>query len=448
MALLPRSALALALVLAGCGPGFLGDGDSTSGETGSEEIGTSTTGDGDGDTTGDGDGDGDTGGEDPTPNVDLLFVLDNSGSMGEEQAKLAASIDSLVDALEAGGADYRIGLTTTDNGNPWCPAGTTTPEAGNLVLSSCETRLGDFLFGDTVDVQDLACSDICTLDAAGLEIAPTPTHLDPNPSARPWIESIGGTTNLPANTDVAEALRCFLPQGVNGCGFESQLESMYLAMVRAQTQGEANYGFIRPDSVLAVVFVTDEADCSYNKDYATIFEQDGTKVFWSDPSASFPTSAVCWNAGVGCIGDPSGYDACESVNKDVNGSQNVADADAVLHPVSRYTGLLESIEADIQQLQPGREIVVAHIGGVGSDGVPVYADVTATDPAFQDSFGIGPGCSAPNPLDPDAPIMAVPPVRARDVAENFGEGTLYSICESSYAGALADVAGRIVAQLP
>ena len=73
--------------------------------------------------------------------VDILFVIDNSSSMGPAQAKLAADFDVFIDALESSPIeiDYRIGVTTTDNGNPWCPGGT--PEAGNLVLESCKNRL-------------------------------------------------------------------------------------------------------------------------------------------------------------------------------------------------------------------------------------------------------------------------------------------------------------------
>src|SRR5688500_9758413 len=49
--------------------------------------------------------------------IDILFVFDNSGSMGEEQGALAASIDAMVTALEqVEGISYRIGTTTTDNG--------------------------------------------------------------------------------------------------------------------------------------------------------------------------------------------------------------------------------------------------------------------------------------------------------------------------------------------
>ena len=77
--------------------------------------------------------------------VDILFVIDNSGSMGEEQGKLAGNFSSFISVLEdpAVKANYRIGITTTDNGNPWCGA-STTPEAGKLVFESCQDRIGEF----------------------------------------------------------------------------------------------------------------------------------------------------------------------------------------------------------------------------------------------------------------------------------------------------------------
>src|SRR5690606_29867594 len=328
---------------------------------------------------GDGDGnDEDWGDPHLTTNkdVDILFVIDNSGSMGEEQAIFAANVGSFINVLEQQGveANYRIGITTTDNGNTWCPQGMTTPEAGKLVLSSCKTRLGDFLFGDNVDVQDLACNDICNLEAADLEILPTTTDVDPNPKPRPWLENIEGKKNIPEGTNTAEAFKCFGPQGVNGCGFESQLESMYLALVRTQTANEDSYGFIRPNAILAIVFLTDEVDCSYNKDWSTIFEATGNKVFWSDPTLSYPTSAVCWNAGVECYGDPSSYETCDPVDKDVNGFVTNDPAAAVLHPMSRYFNLLQGFEDDKQSLNADQEIIVALIGGVNSTGEPYYAD--------------------------------------------------------------------------
>src|SRR5262249_38498666 len=67
--------------------------------------------------------------------VDILFVVDNSGSMGGEQSTLAQSFASFVDVLEGQqvGANYRIGITTT--------AGD-----GMLRATSCRSRLDDFVF--------------------------------------------------------------------------------------------------------------------------------------------------------------------------------------------------------------------------------------------------------------------------------------------------------------
>src|SRR5688572_11894683 len=64
------------------------------------------------------------GGEDPTAmnacaKMDLLFVIDNSGSMAEEQGNLGANFPKFIKLLDdfktsAGDIlDYRIGVTTT-----------------------------------------------------------------------------------------------------------------------------------------------------------------------------------------------------------------------------------------------------------------------------------------------------------------------------------------------
>ena len=226
-------AVAIPIAVAACSPKTSDDSNASSGDT-LGDTGTATTSDTD-----------DTDWISPNRAVDVLFVIDNSLSMGGEQASLAISADALIAELEAADADYRIGITTTDNGNPWCQPGTTTPEAGNLVMQSCKDRIGDFIASTgEYDATDIACNDICSLSSAELEIQPTTTDVDANAKPRRWIQSIDGQTNLPPGTDVAEALRCLLPQGINGCGFESQLESMYLALTRVDDPNDTNnYGF-------------------------------------------------------------------------------------------------------------------------------------------------------------------------------------------------------------
>lgn len=51
----------------------------------------------------------------PALKSDFIFVVDNSGSMLEEQAALSAAATSLFEAFAASGLDFRIGVVTTDS---------------------------------------------------------------------------------------------------------------------------------------------------------------------------------------------------------------------------------------------------------------------------------------------------------------------------------------------
>ena len=384
----------------------------------------------------DSDSDSDGGpGPDMSRAVDVLFIVDNTGSMREEQALLAASAPRLVSELEAANVDYRIAVTTTDVGNPWCTA--TGSEQGRLVLTSCRSRLSDFVFegATTIDATQEACLDACGLDS--LVIEATATDEDATPRPRPWIESEGGVSNVGGGASVAQALQCALPQGINGCGFEAPLEAMRSAFARFDLPSEDSAGFHRSDALLYVVFVTDEADCSYNRDQEIVFLPEGNRVFWSLPDEGSPTSAVCWNAGVKCTGSSPTYDNCVPADYDVDGNE-LSDADAAanaaLHPVSRYTEMAEA-----------RGALAAAINGVNADGTVTYQDSlagTMNDPNYQDNFGIGPGCAS-------IVAEAVPPVRVRALVEELDNGpNLYSICNTSYEDALEAIAATIVAQLP
>jgi hypothetical protein len=368
--------------------------------------------------------------------VDVLFVVDNTVSMGLEQAKLVEAMGGFVDALDAAAIDWRIGVTTTDDGNPWC--GATSPEAGHLISSSCRARLGEFVFNGNVpiDASEESCLDICAHDEIAIE--DTTTDLDPTARPRPWIENIGGVHNVGDGVSPTEALACLVPQGIAGCGFEQTLDSMRKALLRAVTSEESQYGFLRAGALTAIVIVTDETDCSYNDDWQSIFlpeDLGGNEVFWSDPDAAAPTSAVCWNAGTACTGGPGTYDECHAVDLDVDGNPAVDEDDAVLRPLSYFADGLDG----------PNEVYLAAI-----DGVPVgYEDGSAEivyaddpDPDVQIDRGIGPGCS-------NGDESAVPSVRVRELVETIdgGERNDFSVCDDSYAAAMGTIAERIVARV-
>ena len=432
------------------------DSERSDGDTGS-------TGGGDGSATGGGSTGGGVGTIDPRSadflrQVDVLFVIDNSGSMADEQTALARSFQSFIEVLEDPdvNADYRIAVTTTDNGHAACSV--TTPEAGQLRAVSCRDRPDEFVWpaaNPQVEAFDTACADLCPADlGTGLQVEPTSTTNDPNEVRRPWIERSGGRLNLPDGVSATQAFQCFGPQGVDGCGFEAPLESMYKALQRSSVMDDTAFDFFREQATPVVVIVTDEADCSANERWQSqVFSPAlpvADRIFWEDPDNAAPTSSICWNAGVRCQGGPGDYDGCGPIDLDVEGSEvdppRAAD-DAVLRPVERYVERIRALEEERRLFVDDFEVIVAVVGGVPvgyeTGNVPLIYS-SESDPAERRLWGnIAKGCVGMLGGEPQA---AIPPVRLREFAESFHEGegrNLYSICQGDYGAALESVATTI-----
>lgn len=366
--------------------------------------------------------------------ADILFVIDNSGSMGREQGVLAQNFSAFIDVLEREdvGASYRIGVTTTDAG-------------GTLRATSCRGRIDEFQFGwerdgvyMTIDARQDGCLDPCAHDT--IELVATLTDADPTPRVRPWLEKSDGRTNLPDGMTMAEAFECIGPQGINGYGLEAPLESM-LSVV--QRTGPAT-GFIRDHALLAVILVTDEADCSMEPAMDLQLRGPEGQALWSDPERT--TSGVCWNAGVTCEGGPGVYAACKAVDKDLQG-QPAAPEEAVLFPVSRYIEGLYDVGAEKEARGGNGQVLVAALAGVPLD-YPQTGTITYQDsdiPAFNREYGIGPGCGRGTETIGNPP--GIPPVRMLDFAEPFAPTdagrNVFSICDDDYAIALEQIAAAI-----
>jgi hypothetical protein len=154
--------------------------------------------------------------------VDLLFVIDNSGSMEDEQASLVASFEGFVAGIQAalGSANsYHVGVVTTDaysNNAPGCT------ELGALV-----TRTG----GDA---------------SSGMDCQPF---------------SSGARYLDETEPDLAGKFSCIAQVGISGSGDEIQAQAGYHAISPAMNAaGACNEGFIRDDALLVVVIITDEND--------------------------------------------------------------------------------------------------------------------------------------------------------------------------------------------
>jgi hypothetical protein len=161
-----------------------------------------------------------------TRKADILFMIDNSLSMKEEQDNLARNFPAFIDELrkiKGGLPDVHIGVVTSDVG------------AGPLAQSGCAPGGRDGAFQGW----DKACG------------------LDPNSR---FIVASDGEHTRNYQDDLAKVFACMADVGTKGCGFEHQLEATRRALT-VHGGGEAG-GFLRKDAYLQIVLITDEDDCS------------------------------------------------------------------------------------------------------------------------------------------------------------------------------------------
>lgn len=371
--------------------------------------------------------------------LDVLLVLENSPTTVREQAALTDALRVLIDRLEGADVNYRIAITRADRGDPRDLAGEV---PGGLVLRSCREQLSEFV-ADGVDATAL-CTDRCALSPEALEFAPSPAR-DGTEAPRLWLERLYGGTNLEADSSIADALACYVPQGIAASSFASPLEGMYQAL--ASAEGRL---FVRPDADLLVIVLTDGYDCSFDPTHVEVFAE--SSVFWSDPEASEATPAACWHAGVACPGEADDLGACAAIDRGVDGLPAAGSDDAVLFPVARYDLALAELLADKRSVREDAQVLVAGFAGVPA-GFP-EVDVTyaeAADPEERSEHAVAPGCGLVFSGEPVPGEEARPPVRLRELAEAFPLGAqpgLRSICESSYGPAFDALADDVIPEMP
>lgn len=185
------------------------------------------------------------------PKLDVLFVIDNSGSMKEEQEAVARELTAFIGELRKGGGvstDFNIGVITT------------------AVYQSV-------LFQGTKYFRDYPAQ-------AG-RLQPVP---DPLPDGG---VDLGTGTERMLNGNDPELISKFqrlVRVGTFGSGQETPFEALRLALspphATTDLAAGGNAGFIRDGARLLVVLLTDEDDCSEvaNKDAppkVTIGDQPG-----------------------------------------------------------------------------------------------------------------------------------------------------------------------------
>lgn len=143
--------------------------------------------------------------------IDVLWIVDNSPSMAQEQNNLASNFDSFIQFVDESDVDYQIGVISTD------------------------------------------------LDLAGHQ-----GQLQGNPKI----------ITRSTQPSPASAFATNIRVGTGGAGNERGLEASYMALSEPLLSG-VNAGFLRADAALAIIYVSDENDHSFGEVsfYRRYFEQ-------------------------------------------------------------------------------------------------------------------------------------------------------------------------------
>lgn len=183
--------------------------------------------------------------------TDILFVIDDSQSMDQEQANLRDNLSAFIDALVASPVanDFRIGVTSTSveafgasatSGQSYTSgAASGVPYPDGALVAIRQDGAGAGVIGDLI-------YDAGTSTWGG---------------ARVLDRGDGSAATLAA---LARDFKANVLLGTAGSGKEQPFRAARLAL--SDRLADANAGFLRPGARLAVFFVTDEDDCSDSTD--------------------------------------------------------------------------------------------------------------------------------------------------------------------------------------
>ena len=222
------------------------------------------------------DGTAEAGGEPGCKKVDFLFVIDNSGSMLEEQQALISSFDDFISAIDQNidaQQDFHIMVTDVDD---WVFDGC--PALCNFPLLSCEALSPPYSCG-TMCETDADCvgmgNETCNAQMRCAGTQTTPMQCENILGAGVTYPRGENASNTDCNfstgkryMDSSEGIALvgkFSCAASVGTGSTDDPERPMEAMVAAVEEGSSavatcNEGFLRDDAILVVTFITDEDD--------------------------------------------------------------------------------------------------------------------------------------------------------------------------------------------
>lgn len=362
--------------------------------------GSGTAGNGGNGTGGNGNGGNGTGGIPSigdVDKVDLLFMIDNSRSMADKQEVIAAVLSDLVQSLVNPACIDTNGTPVANqpaNGQDPCPAGSQRPyqAVSDLHVGVISSSIGGHGADACPSSETASCNgfpNTSNNDAAHLldrkdacTQATVPTYQ--NGGFLAWDPK--GKYSPAGDSDPVALAQKFreivLGAGQIGCGYESQLESWYRFLVdpepyqsisivngKAEPQGidqallAQRAAFLRPDSLLAIVMLSDENDCSIKEEgqfyYAAQLKSgNGTPFHMPAPRpecAADPNDPCCLSCGANQMSCPA-QAACSDGMSGIKMLGDLEDSSNLrcfnqkrrfgidfLYPVQRYVDGLTSL---------------------------------------------------------------------------------------------------------
>jgi hypothetical protein len=300
----------------------------------------------------------------PNNDLDILFVIDDSPRS-----------DLLRSAFMLGVPGFMANLKTTTGLLPNVHIGVITPDMG-------ATGTDDTSSGQTVGSGAGACLDRGrngALRVGGASV--TGTFVSD-------IREMSGIRTTNYTGSINDALVAMATVGSSGCEFEQPLA----AARKALDGNPVNAGFLRASASLAVVFVTNEDDCSFR-----------TSTFLTDPALGNQDSFRCTRYGVTC--DYRGVSVVDMAEGGPKASCHAREG-GLLADVADYVGFFQSLKKE----EP-RMVVVRNLA---ADAGSLAVEIRPTGPALQHNCALG--------IDGD------PAVRLDQVADGLGGRRTLDAC--------------------
>jgi hypothetical protein len=327
----------------------------------------------------------------PNRDVDILFMVDDSPSMTEEQNNVRQNFHVFTEKLQGitgGLPNLHLGVVSSDLG------------AGDKKLPNggCPNLGGD----------------------RGIFQTKPECGLDMNSR---FLSSLQMGTVNNFNKPLDQVFSCMANLGVKGCGYEHQLQAARVALYEDITPD--NKGFLRPDAYLAIILITDEDDCSAPT-RTDFFIND-------DPYKGTTASFRCAQAGHMCNGmapPTTPYNQLLSTCEPNSGGALIK---------------VQEVVDSIRRLkQDPNKILVSGIFGwpTGPEDPkdpPKYA--YALNPKENNLLDYSPICHSANG-------EATAGLRLKQFVESFGDnGTFFSICNDDFSPALEKIGEKLAARL-